>query len=162
MHESEKWKWSRSVVSDSSQPHGLQPTRLLCPWDFSRQEYWSELPLPSPENWLLTHKNCWLDLVLSGGWPNALTAPSLSLFLLLINSLPSKMLCVWKFFPNPLEDCLNIVGLPHPQGLNLCLLLGRRIGNHINKYSKVCCGVVASGLQCSLIWLKCKVEGRSS
>ena len=34
MHESEKWKWSRSVVSDSSQPHGLQPTRLLRPWDF--------------------------------------------------------------------------------------------------------------------------------
>ena len=31
---SEKWKWSRSVVSDSSQPHGLQPTRLLRPWDF--------------------------------------------------------------------------------------------------------------------------------
>ena len=24
---------SRSVVSDSSQPHGLQPTRLLCPWN---------------------------------------------------------------------------------------------------------------------------------
>ena len=34
MHENEKWKWSRSVVSDSSQPHGLQPTRLLRPWDF--------------------------------------------------------------------------------------------------------------------------------
>ena len=33
MHESEKWKWSRSVISDSSRPHGLQPTRLLCPWD---------------------------------------------------------------------------------------------------------------------------------
>ena len=32
MHESEKW--SRSVVSDSLQPHGLQPTRLLRPWDF--------------------------------------------------------------------------------------------------------------------------------
>ena len=31
-----KWKvkWSRSVVSDSSRPHGLQPTRLLHPWDF--------------------------------------------------------------------------------------------------------------------------------
>ena len=29
-----KWKWSRSVVSDSSWPHGLQPTRLLHPWDF--------------------------------------------------------------------------------------------------------------------------------
>ena len=34
MHESEKWKWSHSVVSDSLQPHGLQPTRLLHPWDF--------------------------------------------------------------------------------------------------------------------------------
>ena len=34
MHESEKWKWSRSVVSDPQQPHGLQPSRLLHPWDF--------------------------------------------------------------------------------------------------------------------------------
>ena len=25
---------SRSVVPDSLRPHGLQPTRLLCPWDF--------------------------------------------------------------------------------------------------------------------------------
>ena len=33
-HESEKWKWSCSVVSDSQWPHGLQPTRLLHPWDF--------------------------------------------------------------------------------------------------------------------------------
>ena len=33
-HESEKWKWSRSVVSDSSRPRGLHPTRLLHPWDF--------------------------------------------------------------------------------------------------------------------------------
>ena len=28
-----KGKGSHSVVSDSSRPHGLQPTRLLCPWD---------------------------------------------------------------------------------------------------------------------------------
>ena len=34
MHESEKWKWRLSVVSDSSRPHGLQPTRLFRPWDF--------------------------------------------------------------------------------------------------------------------------------
>ena len=33
---------SRSVVSDSLQPHGLSPVRLLCPW----QEYWSGLPYP--------------------------------------------------------------------------------------------------------------------
>ena len=31
---SNAWKWSRSVVSDSEPPHGLQPTRLLRPWDF--------------------------------------------------------------------------------------------------------------------------------
>ena len=34
MHESEKWKWSRSVMFDSQRPHGLQPTRVLRPWDF--------------------------------------------------------------------------------------------------------------------------------
>ena len=34
IHESEKWKWSRSVVSDSQWPQGLQPTRLIRPWDF--------------------------------------------------------------------------------------------------------------------------------
>ena len=34
MHESEKWKWSRSVVSDPQWPHELQPSRLLRPWDF--------------------------------------------------------------------------------------------------------------------------------
>ena len=31
---SNAWKWSCPVVSDSSQPHGLQPTRLLRSWDF--------------------------------------------------------------------------------------------------------------------------------
>ena len=25
-----------------------EPTRLLCPWDFSRQDDWSGLPFPSP------------------------------------------------------------------------------------------------------------------
>ena len=34
MHESEKWKWSHSVVSYPQRPHGLQPSRLLHPWDF--------------------------------------------------------------------------------------------------------------------------------
>ena len=35
-----------SVVSDSFQPH--RPARLLYPWEFSRQEYWSELPCSPP------------------------------------------------------------------------------------------------------------------
>ena len=39
---------SRSVLSDFLPPHGLQPARLLCPWEFSRQEYWSGLPCPPP------------------------------------------------------------------------------------------------------------------
>ena len=41
---------SRSVLSCLFRPHELQPTRLLCPWGFSKQEYWSELPCPSPGN----------------------------------------------------------------------------------------------------------------
>ena len=39
---------SSSVIFDSLQPHGLQPARLLCPWRFSRQEYWNTQPFPSP------------------------------------------------------------------------------------------------------------------
>ena len=39
---------SHSVVSNSLRPHGLQPVRLLCPWGFSRQEYWNGLPCPPP------------------------------------------------------------------------------------------------------------------
>ena len=35
VHGSEKWKWSRSVVSNSLRSHGLHPTRLLRPWDFA-------------------------------------------------------------------------------------------------------------------------------
>ena len=30
------------------QPHGLQSARLLCPWGFSSQGYWSGLPCPPP------------------------------------------------------------------------------------------------------------------
>ena len=37
-----------SAMSDFVRSHGLQPARLLCPWGFSRQEYWSGLPCPSP------------------------------------------------------------------------------------------------------------------
>ena len=81
-------------MSDSVQPYGLQPARLLCPWDtlgkntgvgchfllqcmkvksesevawtaayqaplsmgFSRQEYWSGVPLPSPDTHVTEEK----------------------------------------------------------------------------------------------------------
>ena len=42
---------ARSVLSNSLQPHGLQPTRLLSSMGFFRQEYWSGLPFP-PEGGL--------------------------------------------------------------------------------------------------------------
>ena len=38
------------VVSDSVRPYRLWPTRLLCPWDSPRQEYWSGLPCPFPRD----------------------------------------------------------------------------------------------------------------
>ena len=41
---------SQSVMSNSVRPYGLQLARLLCPWGFSRQEYWSGLPFPPPGN----------------------------------------------------------------------------------------------------------------
>ena len=58
MHESEKWKWSRSVVSDSSRRRGLQPTRLLCPWDFLDKSPWVGCPcllweVPASSSWVL-------------------------------------------------------------------------------------------------------------
>ena len=34
VHARQKWKWSCSVLSDPQGPHGLQPSRLLHPWDF--------------------------------------------------------------------------------------------------------------------------------
>ena len=33
-HIHHKWRWSRSVVSNSLRLHGLSPTRLLQPWNF--------------------------------------------------------------------------------------------------------------------------------
>ena len=44
----EQFMLSRSVVSNSATPHGLQPARYPCPRGFSRQEYWSGLPGPPP------------------------------------------------------------------------------------------------------------------
>ena len=42
--------FSCSAVSDSLRPHGLYPTRVLCPGGFSRPEYWSGSPFPSPRD----------------------------------------------------------------------------------------------------------------
>ena len=46
MHESEKWKWSHSVVSMTPWTAAYQAPLSM---GFSRQEHWSGLPLSSPE-----------------------------------------------------------------------------------------------------------------
>ena len=64
MHESEKWKWSHSVMSDSAIPwtaaHQAPPSM-----GFSRQEYSSGVPLPSPvfsmNHHCLREKPCFID-----------------------------------------------------------------------------------------------------
>ena len=38
---------AHSVMSDTLRPHGLQPTRLLCPWDFPGKN----TGVPSPRAW---------------------------------------------------------------------------------------------------------------
>ena len=53
VQESEKWKWSHSVVSYSQRPHGLQPTRLLHPWDS-----------PGKSTGVGWHRPLWLNLLL--------------------------------------------------------------------------------------------------
>ena len=72
-----------SVVSDSLQPRGVQPSRPLCPWGFSRQEYRSGFPCLLqgifPTQGLepqLSHSG-WILYCLShqgsvSGWPNGL------------------------------------------------------------------------------------------
>ena len=43
--------WTLCVCTQSIQlfwDPKVQPTRLLCPWTFSKQEYWSELLFPTP------------------------------------------------------------------------------------------------------------------
>ena len=89
---SSAWKWSHSVMSNSSRPHGLQLSRLLLPMGFSRQEYWSGLPLPSPKKDAiymvqmycpLTLMDWWISLCngdlcqvgkIQGGWSQATTS----------------------------------------------------------------------------------------
>ena len=70
MHESEKWKGSHSVMSDSSQPHGLKPTRLLCPWDLPGKStgVWCHCLLqsnPNSQPWLRIF--CWIQGMLGYG-----------------------------------------------------------------------------------------------
>ena len=48
MHESEKWKWIHSVVSDPQPTPRTAAYQATPSMGFSRQKYWSRVPLPSP------------------------------------------------------------------------------------------------------------------
>ena len=66
MHESEKWKGSRSVMYDLATPW---TTAYQAPpsMGFSRQEYWSGVPLPSPKVSLPTLKYVISICICTGG-----------------------------------------------------------------------------------------------
>ena len=44
----ESHPWACVCLVAQSCPTLCDPTRLFCPWGFSRQEYWSRLPCPHP------------------------------------------------------------------------------------------------------------------
>ena len=55
-----KWKWSCSVKSGSSRSHGLQPTRLLHPWDFPGKSTGVGCHCLLLTLWLMTTKRSWI------------------------------------------------------------------------------------------------------
>ena len=76
---------SCSAMPDSLWPHGLQPARLLCPWGFSRQEYWSGLPC-SPSGDLLTPgTEPWSPALQAGSLPDELPGKPLISYTLIQN-----------------------------------------------------------------------------
>ena len=73
-----------SVMSNSLRLHGLQPARLLCPW----QNYWSRLPFPIPG-----------DLTDPGIKPTYLMSPALAgrFFTLVPPGKPCTTLCKYNY-----------------------------------------------------------------
>ena len=59
MHESEKWKWSRSVVSDSLATPWTAAYQAPPSMGFSRQEYWSGVPLHTGQLISLSWRRKW-------------------------------------------------------------------------------------------------------
>ena len=53
MHESEKWKWSRSVVSDSSDPMDCSPPGSSIHWDFPGKSTGVECHCLLPFQWIV-------------------------------------------------------------------------------------------------------------
>ena len=74
MHKSGKWKWSRSVVSDSLRPPWTAAYQAHPSMGFSRQEYWSGVPVPSPR--VSLRRAVILFIWSPPAWPNHLSKAS--------------------------------------------------------------------------------------
>ena len=93
MHESEKWTGSYSVVSDSWWPHGLQPTRLLRPWDF-----------PGKSTGVGCHRLLWVPTSLPYKY-SQIQPQSITFWFFLCCFLLQLSLCLFKvedFFSSPI------------------------------------------------------------
>ena len=100
---------SGSVMSDSFRPFGLEPVRLLCPWDFSGKKYWSWFPFPSPGNLSdpgiePVHCRQILDLLSHQGSP--------FLYIGKCNSLSLVKPFLWYIHPNYLGPVFHVL---HPE-----------------------------------------------
>ena len=109
MHKSKKWKWSRSVVSDSLRSHGLQPPRLLCSWDFPGKSTGSRTPQRPGQTFLhWVHLALCLDSLCS---PLAVSPFFPHRHLLYIrNSYPYSWLGLHILGPSHWWGCENIYG----------------------------------------------------
>ena len=78
IHESEEWKWSRSVVSDSLRPPWIAAYQAPPSMGFSRQEYWSGVPVPSPR--VSLRRAVILFIWFPPAWPNHLPEPHIKYY----------------------------------------------------------------------------------
>ena len=118
-----------SVTSHSLWPHELQPARLLCPWGFSRQEYWNGLPCPFPGIKPVCFMSCALACgfcTTSATWEaqNGLDIPIISVGVLRIKGRAS-LVVQWLRLPSNTGILIqSLVGvlrshMPHGQKQNM-------------------------------------------
>ena len=120
VHESEKWKWSRSVVSNPQQPHGLQPSRLLHPWDFPGKSSGVGCHCLLRFTFLICFK-CWMTvewLTLSSSAPShvvvTVSASMIALNWLLSTSNGRPLCSSSSRLSSPLQNFLNHHCTVHP------------------------------------------------